>query len=292
MEGSVGGVRMGVANPVPGKRIVKKVKIRKEIPILAIRLLQFVCSPLLLFIDIFRPRPSKVILQAYLWLMLGIFLLTVTIYFYTEGQQTQLERVLRGYFTYSEAAVPVSTEIQEIIHRHALLVNVSPQLVAAVIQVESGFDPEAYSPKGACGLMQLTPLVWQAYNPNSICNGKHRPGGADHGRDCIFNVEANIGTGVRYLKKLIDYYDGETGRALEAYNAGLTNVDLEEFRPKYQETRNYLARIGKLLTAEDHESFMALYEVNHLCHSLLKGLLLLTMGLWVIFMFWVKKHKA
>jgi len=116
-------------------------------------------------------------------------------------------------------------------------------------------------------------------------------GEKNHGRDCIYNIEANIATGVRYLKELIDYYDGETGRALEAYNAGLTNVDLDRFRPKYQETRTYLGRIGKLLATDEAARFVNLYVLSRRGHGLLRGLFLFTMVLWAIFLVWAKKHR-
>jgi hypothetical protein len=212
------------------------------------------------------------------------------LYFYVERHQTQLEKCLGGYFSYTRGAIPVTSEIQEIIYRDALLANISPQLVMAVIQVESGFDPEAHSPKGACGLMQITPLVWQAFNPNSSCDGRHRPGEADHGRDCVYNIEANIGTGVRYLRQLIDYFDGETGRALEAYNAGLTNVELTEFRPKYQETRTYLGRLGKLLAASGSDDFLVQYELNRLFRAVLRVLFFCSVVLWAVLLLWSKKH--
>ncbi|NLY91473.1 MAG: lytic transglycosylase domain-containing protein [Firmicutes bacterium] len=281
---------METVNPLPGRRIIKRIKTRKEGRNLLLKLLQILCSPLLLFVDIFRARPSRLIFRAFLWFMLGISLLMATLYFTMLEHQTQLEKFLGGYFSYAEGAVPVSTEIKEIIYRNALLANVSPHLIVAVIQVESGFDPEAYSPKGACGLMQITPLVWQAFNPASACDGRHRPGEVDHGRDCIYNIEANIATGVRYLRQLIDYFDGETGRALEAYNAGLTNVELTEFRPKYQETRTYLGRLGKLLAASGMEGFLARYELNALFQTILRGLFLFTLVLWAVLLIWSKKH--
>ena len=282
---------METPNPLSGNRLVKKVKFRKKKRNLPLQAVRIICSPLLLLIDVFRSRPSRPVFRAFLWLMMGLFLLISGLFFWLDRQETHLEQVLGAYFSYAAGAIPVSTEIQEIIHRNALLFNVSPQLVTAVIQVESSFNPEAYSPKGACGLMQLTPLVWQAYNPDSVCNGRHRPGEKNHGRDCIYNIEANIATGVRYLKELIDYYDGETGRALEAYNAGLTNVDLDRFRPKYQETRTYLGRIGKLLATDEAARFVNLYVLSRRGHGLLRGLFLFTMVLWAIFLVWAKKHR-
>lgn len=274
----------------PARRIVQRSRAGKERDNHLLQLLRILCSPLLLLIDIFRPRPSRPIVRAFLWFMLGIFLSMAAMYFIMVCSQTELEKMIGGYFTYAERTVPVSTEMEEIIYRHALLANVSPQLVIAVIQVESGFDPKAYSPKGACGLMQITPLVWQAFNPESVCDGRHRPGEADHGRDCIYNSEANTATGIRYLRQLIDYFDGETGRALEAYNAGLTNVELTAVRPKYRETRTYLGRIGKLLAASGTDRFLVQYELNCLLRTILRWFFIFTSALWTVLLIWSKKH--
>jgi hypothetical protein len=138
--------------------------------------------------------------------------------------------------------------------------------------------------------MQISPLVWQAYNPHSSCDGRHRPGGVDHGVDCIYNIEANITTGVHYLRDLIDHFDGEIGRALEAYNAGLTNVNLDKLRPKFRETRNYLQRIGMLLSSDNPERFFTLYYFQCLGRALLRGLFIFTLILWVVFLIWSQRH--
>lgn len=281
---------MKTVNPLAEKKVVKKVNYQKEKKGILRRVLQILCSPLLLLIDAFRSRSSPLIFYAFLWFMLGTSLLTATLFFWLEGQETQLERLLGGYLSDQEVAIPVSTEIEGIIKRNALMANVSPQLITAVIQVESGFNPLAYSPKGACGLMQISSLVWQDYNPDSSCNGRHRPGAVDHGADCIYDIEANITTGVHYLKDLINHYDGEIGRALEAYNAGLTNVKRETLRPKYQETRNYLQRIGMLLFSDDAEGILAHYHFNCLGHTLLQGLFIFTVILWVVLLIWARRH--
>jgi hypothetical protein len=281
---------METVNPLAGKKVDKKVNYRKEKRGFFRRVIQIFCSPLLLLVDAFRSRPSPLIIYAFLWFMLGTFLLTATLFFWVEGQETQLERILGGYFSDHEVAIPVSTEIEGIIKRNALMADVSPQLITAVIQVESGFNSSAYSPKGACGLMQISPLVWQAYNPHSSCDGRHRPGGVDHGVDCIYNIEANITTGVHYLRDLIDHFDGEIGRALEAYNAGLTNVNLDKLRPKFRETRNYLQRIGMLLSSDNPERFFTLYYFQCLGRALLRGLFIFTLILWVVFLIWSQRH--
>ena len=280
---------MSATNPAPG-RIIKKANYTKGKRNILGWALLIICSPILLLVDAVRPQGSKKIIYANIWLMLIVFILIAALYFFTETKASQLERLLGGYFSFSEATIPVSSEIQEIIYENAIISNVSPQLVMAVIQVESSFNPVARSSKGACGLMQITPLVWKHYNPNSKCDGRHLPGSPDHGKDCIYNIETNITTGVRYLKDLISYYQGEIGRALEAYNAGLTNVDLERIRPKYRETRVYLQRIGRLLAPDSRERFLELYNFKMMCKTIFHWLLFLALILWAILLFWVIKR--
>lgn len=283
---------MSPINPVPTRMIVNKAKYVKGKTSIFKWILLIICSPVLLIFDLFRPLGSKKVLQAYLWLMFILFLLSVMFYFLTEAKSEHLEKLLGEYCSYSadEAVLSVSTELQEIIYGNAIMANISPQLVTAVIQVESSFRPTVRSPKGACGLMQITPLVWRHYNPNSQCDGKHLPGKANHGKDCIYDVESNIATGVRYLKDLITNYDGEIGRALEAYNAGLTNVDLEKLKPKYQETRVYLQRIGSLLASDHREQFADEYNFNLFYKTTLRWILFSLLFLWALLLVWIYKR--
>ena len=115
----------------------------------------------------------------------------------------------------------------DIIREHAGRHGLSADLVSAVIQVESAFNPRALSPKGAMGLMQLMPSTATEY-------GVLHP----------FDPDENIGAGVAYLRRLMDRYDGRVELALAAYNAGPGAVDkYGETVPPYQETRNYVRKI-------------------------------------------------
>jgi soluble lytic murein transglycosylase-like protein len=110
----------------------------------------------------------------------------------------------------------------EVARRHGL----DPDLVLAVVGVESGFRPEAVSPRGAQGLMQLMPTTAGAL------------GVAD-----ALDPEQNLDGGVRHLGALLTLYGGDLARALAAYNAGEGAVARHGGVPPYKETRAYVKKV-------------------------------------------------
>ena len=128
----------------------------------------------------------------------------------------------RGTLT---TAADIDSAIEEAAARH----NVDPNLVRAVVKVESNFNPNAVSRKGAMGLMQLMPSTARQLKVNNP-----------------FDPEQNVDAGVRHLKQLLESYGGDIKLTLAAYNAGAGAVARSSGVPRYAETQNYVRRITNL----------------------------------------------
>jgi soluble lytic murein transglycosylase-like protein len=131
--------------------------------------------------------------------------------------------------TLSRARTFTPQEIDAAIEQAAARHNVDPNLVRAVIKVESNFNPNAVSRKGAMGLMQLMPQTARQLN---VANP--------------FDPEQNVDAGVRHLKQLMESYGGDVKLSLAAYNAGQGAVARSAGVPHFAETRNYVRRITQL----------------------------------------------
>jgi len=117
-------------------------------------------------------------------------------------------------------------EIDKYVDELAKKHNVDPALIRAVIAAESGYDPSATSRKGAQGLMQLMPDTAQQLGVHDA-----------------YNAKENLEAGVRYLRALLDKYNGDLDKALAAYNAGEGAVERAGGVPNIRETQNYVRRI-------------------------------------------------
>ena len=125
-----------------------------------------------------------------------------------------------GIYTYPKS---YEEEILRAAKRH----NLDPDLVKAVIKVESNFNSSAISRKGAIGIMQLMPDTADDYNVSNP-----------------FNPKENIDGGTKYLKKLMEMFSGDLELALAAYNAGENAVIKYGFRiPPYDETIDYVEKV-------------------------------------------------
>lgn len=143
-----------------------------------------------------------------------------------EPVDTVLESDLQIEFAehHSVPATPYGELIYAASRRHAI----NPRLIAAMVRMESAFDPLAVSLKGASGLLQLMPST------------AHRFGVS---QDEIFDPERNLDAGVRYVRWLSERFDGDLALILAGYNAGEAAVERYQGVPPYKETRDYIRRV-------------------------------------------------
>jgi soluble lytic murein transglycosylase-like protein len=127
--------------------------------------------------------------------------------------------------------------IEEHIETEARQHRIDPQLVHAIIEVESAWNPRARSRKGALGLMQLLPGT-----------------AARFGIRDLYNPQKNVTAGIRYLRFLLDRFDNNLEYALAGYNAGENAIARAGGVPPYRETRQYVERLRNLYGKQQLQS--------------------------------------
>jgi soluble lytic murein transglycosylase-like protein len=125
---------------------------------------------------------------------------------------------------------PVPAQFAAALTQAAAAANVSPSLLSALVWQESRWNPQAISPKGAIGLAQLMPATARDLGVNPA------------------DPVANLNGGARYLRYLLDLFDGDVERALAAYNAGPGRVRSAGGIPAIAETRTYVASIVRRIS--------------------------------------------
>ena len=129
-------------------------------------------------------------------------------------------------FTPIDDASTVREKIDQTADAAARRYDLPAGLVKSVIRHESNFDPRAVSPAGAQGLMQLMPATARELGVNDP-----------------FDIRQNIDGGCRYLRRMLDHFDGDVRKALAAYNAGPGTVRRYGGVPPYPETRRYVRKV-------------------------------------------------
>lgn len=114
------------------------------------------------------------------------------------------------------------------LHQTAYQYGINPLLIKAIIKVESNYQANAHSPKGALGLMQVLPST-----------------AAQYGNYNLLNPKENITVGTRHFAYLMNKYQGQVHLALAAYNAGEGNVAKYGGIPPFTETRQYIIKVSK-----------------------------------------------
>ena len=137
-------------------------------------------------------------------------------------------------------AVAPTTPYGDVVLETARKFQLNPTVVAAVMRVESAFDHRARSRKGARGLMQLMPATAARFGV---------------GVDELFTPARNIEAGTRYLRFLVDRFEGDAVRVFAAYNAGEHAVERYGGVPPYRETQEYVRRVLKALGVAPADAF-------------------------------------
>jgi len=157
----------------------------------------------------------------------------VTLYTKTGSTELDASEVVRfepdGAEPAAAPAAPPATaqpaDVKQLVDSAARKYGLPPAFVRAVVAAESGYHPNAVSPKGALGLMQLMPATARELNADPRITAQ------------------NVDAGTRYLRDLLLKYDFRAYHALAAYNAGPGAVEKYHGVPPYRETHDYILNV-------------------------------------------------
>ncbi|MFT8417239.1 MAG: lytic transglycosylase domain-containing protein [Acetobacter sp.] len=158
---------------------------------------------------------------------------------YMQGDRQQ---ILSCPLVNEDGLMNYMSKIPEMIDYYAHKEQVDPKLIKAVIEAESAFKPNARSPRGAGGLMQIMP------------DTAH-----DLGLINRFDIQSNIGAGTHYLATLLHRYNGVVKLALAAYNGGAGPVDKCQCIPPVKETQDYVERVMGLFHTQGSKKGHAIH---------------------------------
>ncbi|MEW6585011.1 MAG: lytic transglycosylase domain-containing protein [Nitrospirota bacterium] len=162
---------------------------------------------------------------------------------YTDTPSGKAKRIMKepGNPDAAPAQSPKSTKddsyFHSIVHEKAEAYNLDPSLIKAVIKTESNWNSSAVSRKGAMGLMQLMPTTAMDLNVRNP-----------------FDPEENIEGGAKYLRYLLDRFNGDLTLALAAYNSGPKTVEKYGYVPPISETRQYVNKVLSMCNGQSGQT--------------------------------------
>ncbi len=155
---------------------------------------------------------------------------------YTLHKNKEITPTVNPATSFSDTLQTASQSLDDIFQKAAQKYDVPVSLLKAIGKAESNFNPNAVSCAGAQGVMQLMPATAKSLGVTDS-----------------FDAEQNIMGGAKYIKQMLDRYDGNVKLALAAYNAGSGNVEKYGGIPPFKETQNYVTKVmsyaGETLTA-------------------------------------------
>lgn len=251
-------------------------------------ILKLVLSPIVLLWDVLRRKGSLdsswiYSFMLFMTLLLGLVLISL---FITEGPVDSTLAILADASQNREELTGDVDPVIRYINKYAIQNKLDPNLIFAIIKTESRFNPKAVSPAGARGLMQIMPPVWKEFS-HSRCSGRHTRSWVCS-KECIFNPEANIRVGVKYFRYLLNRYHGRVDLALEAYNAGLSNVHPGE-EPKFEETRGYIQKTLRYWQELRANVIATRVQSSLYYKNSIKWLLGIFFLCWLLFFWWMNR---